>query len=931
MSIRLVRSVRLSSVLRTTFAVTPKPTLFATGADLASDCRRAFARLREVLVLLIACGAPCSMAVTQIAHFSGARCAAADGSVQDDALRDSPSAVHFGAVGVGGTSAPISLTFTFDETTELGKISVLTQGVQGLDFADTGKGSCKAGTRYSRGETCTLDATFTPKFAGTRYGAAVLNDDSGNVIATGYLQGRGAGPQVNFLPGSESTVASHYPPYLIAADGDGNLYVPDNPGRRVLKYMPSAGGYVQTIPFGDLFYPFGIAVDGAGNLYITDGANNGSLLKETLTSGKFERSTIASGFVTPMGVAVDGSGNVYVADYQPSVVYKETLSADGYSQSKVTSDVLQPYEIAVDGSGNIYIADSNHSRVLKETPSAAGYIQSLIGSGLNTPTGVTVDGTGNVFIADYNNNRLLKETPIGAGYIQSTVSTGSLYLPFSLGVDSRGNVYIAEPLGSHLLKEDFRDPPVLTYTAASNGPQTVTVENIGNAELRLPIPEHGDNPSLSEELTRDDSGESECPLVNADSLKAETLAVGSSCSIKIGVAPTETSTFSGTLALTDNDLNAAGPDYSTQDLLLNANAVKGSTQVTLIASAVYSVRTGQPLTLTAKVTGAPGRAVPTGHITFEGVPASTVAVNGRGVAVWTSSKLKGGPHTVSASYPGDEIYGVSESYSVSFDVVSGPPAKVVPVGEQSWSTQYPQTLTEQLCAEVQDSIGDPYPEVTVKFRGAGVSFEPASAVSNLSGQVCATASTRPGAGNFVATASVGAGASPAMFDLTVNPAPLIVKLNQDSRPYGAPNPVFTVERIHGLLNGDTVTVKATSTATLTSPVGYYPITMTLGGPAGANYAVQNQPTLHVRQAMLTVAANNLTMTEGSAVPTLTYTLTGFVNGDTASVVSGAPVLSTMATSSSPPGQYPITVSIGNLSAANYSFGLTTNGVLTVNP
>jgi hypothetical protein len=37
------------------------------------------------------------------------------------------------------------------------------------------------------------------------------------------------------------------------------------------------------------------------------------------------------------------------------------------------------------------------------------------------------------------------------------------------------------------------------------------------------------------------------------------------------------------------------------------------------------------------------------------------------------------------------------------------------------------------------------------------------------------------------------------------------------------------------------------------------------------------------------------------------------------------------TSSSPPGQYPITVKRGNLSAANYAFGATVNGVLTVTP
>ena len=66
------------------------------------------------------------------------------------------------------------------------------------------------------------------------------------------------------------------------------------------------------------------------------------------------------------------------------------------------------------------------------------------------------------------------------------------------------------------------------------------------------------------------------------------------------------------------------------------------------------------------------------------------------------------------------------------------------------------------------------------------------------------------------------------------------------------------------------------------------------------------------------------------MPTLTYTLTGFVNGQSSSVVSGAPALSTTATAASTPGHYPITLSVGTLSAQNYSF-TPVSGILTVLP
>jgi hypothetical protein len=61
---------------------------------------------------------------------------------------------------------------------------------------------------------------------------------------------------------------------------------------------------------------------------------------------------------------------------------------------------------------------------------------------------------------------------------------------------------------------------------------------------------------------------------------------------------------------------------------------------------------------------------------------------------------------------------------------------------------------------------------------------------------------------------------------------------------------------------------------------------------------------------------------------LTVSYSGFVNSETTNVLSGAPVLSTTATAGSPAGSYPITVSQGTLSDANYSFSFT-NGALTV--
>jgi probable HAF family extracellular repeat protein len=87
-------------------------------------------------------------------------------------------------------------------------------------------------------------------------------------------------------------------------------------------------------------------------------------------------------------------------------------------------------------------------------------------------------------------------------------------------------------------------------------------------------------------------------------------------------------------------------------------------------------------------------------------------------------------------------------------------------------------------------------------------------------------------------------------------------------------------------------------------------------------------TLTVNKTTLTITADNKVKLVGDANPPLTFTPSGFVNGDTSSVLSGAPSLSTTATQSSPVGNYPITITQGTLAAADYTFSFV-NGTLTI--
>ena len=173
----------------------------------------------------------------------------------------------------------------------------------------------------------------------------------------------------------------------------------------------------------------------------------------------------------------------------------------------------------------------------------------------------------------------------------------------------------------------------------------------------------------------------------------------------------------------------------------------------------------------------------------------------------------------------------------------------------------------------------------------------------------------------------------------IGKAVLTVTADNKTRAYGDANPTFSAS-YSGFVNGETLATSGvtgapslTTTATTTSSVSGspYPITVTLGTLSSANYSFSFvNGTLTVTKATLTETADNKTKNYGEANPTLTYTITGFMNGEmlATSGVTGIPSLTTSATAGSLVGTYPISADAGTLAASNYSFSFV-NGTLTV--
>ena len=295
-----------------------------------------------------------------------------------------------------------------------------------------------------------------------------------------------------------------------------------------------------------------------------------------------------------------------------------------------------------------------------------------------------------------------------------------------------------------------------------------------------------------------------------------------------------------------------------------------------------------------------------------------------------------GPYAVVATFAGAASQGTSYTASSSvagtFTVTPGPTALVLTPA----SVRYGDSLL--LAATLTDSTGTGLVQRTVLFTvtGNGSTTTKTAITDNLG-----RAALDLPAATYTVTATFGGADHPvtitagsstvteadpeyltamASGTLTVTPAPLTITASSATSTYGGTVPAIS-PTYSGLVNGDTALAMqpaCTTAATSSSPVGNYPTTCK--GAADPNYAISYVAgTLTVAPVPLTITANNGTMLLHGAVPVLTASYRGFVNGDTSAAVSGLSC-STTATSSSPVGSYPITCK--GAVTANYSIGYT---------
>jgi hypothetical protein len=165
--------------------------------------------------------------------------------------------------------------------------------------------------------------------------------------------------------------------------------------------------------------------------------------------------------------------------------------------------------------------------------------------------------------------------------------------------------------------------------------------------------------------------------------------------------------------------------------------------------------------------------------------------------------------------------------------------------------------------------------------------------------------------------------------LTVAQRELTVWAEDQSRAYGATNPVWTFSYTNFASGEDptdfSVWPQATTPAVITSTVGAYSIVPSNAFAANYSFAYSNG-TLSVTQAVLQVAADNKARVYGAANPPLTLSYRGWRNGDTTHDLTVIPMGVTTASTATSVGQ--CLISVTNGVDENYAFDYT-NGLLTI--
>ncbi|MCU1224912.1 MAG: repeat containing protein [Edaphobacter sp.] len=553
--------------------------------------------------------------------------------------------------------------------------------------------------------------------------------------------------------------------------------------------------------------------------------------------------------------------------------------------SATTIPLILPSAIVFDPQGNFYLAETA-SHIIRKVD-VAGTITTIAGTGtqgfsgdsgpakeaqLDSPQGLALDASQNLYIADTHNHRIRKlnfatgiittiagTTTPGFGGDSGPATAAHLNLPTALAVDTTGNLYIADTQ-NHRIRKITTSTGTIT-TIAGNGIQGFSGDN-GSA-----ISASIDSPTG---IALDPSGN----LYLADTHNHRIRKITSATGIITTIAGSTATGYSGdnasattaTLALPRGlTIDAAGNIYLADTANHRIRRIDATTGIiTTIAgqgTQAYSGDAG-PATAASLDTPRATTTSPSGLLTLADTGNQRIRQISTDNAIHTIAGLGStAPGTLSVTAPSVVVYGTGHLTA---------------------------TLATTTNASGTVTFLDTFNAVTATLGIANLTVSSASPGAAATSFAVLSTSTLPAGDHSIIATYAGDQTHPpaqsSTLSLTIAPQQLTASITPAKLLYGQPVPALR-GTLTGLLLQDASLVSATFTTTAgnLSPVGIYPITATLSGPAAGNYNLLTSPNLTITRAP---TVTTLTASAATLAPGLPITLSAHVVSTTAGSPTG---------------------------------------------
>jgi hypothetical protein len=407
-----------------------------------------------------------------------------------------------------------------------------------------------------------------------------------------------------------------------------------------------------------------------------------------------------------------------------------------------------------------------------------------------------------------------------------------------------------------------------------------------------------------------------------------TLAPGADCALTLEWFPSVTTpaTETATVTITSN----------------SANATSGTNTITLSGSGIGSAgTTAQTITFPAL----------NSSYTYGSQIALGATTNATDSSLAISYRVSG-PATLNGTTL--TATGVGTVNVTAYQFGNAQYASAAPQSQSFTVTQAPLTVTATSPSII---LGNKVPTSTYTIDPSGfkngdteasvVTGQAAATITSSTGAVIAVGST-PSIGTYTITLTQNTLSAGSNYRLTfVNGTLSVTGSGNQTIQFGSLSNVtygvtpitlsaFSLDAQTNATTGLAITYTASGPATVTGNLltitGAGAVAVTANQTGGESYKAATAATqsFTVSPAPLTVTAGNESVAQGATMPSLTsdYSLSGWVNGDTSSSVSGTPTITTTAADTNTIGTYSINMAKGSLSSANYTFNLV-NGTLSV--